>query len=77
MQHPNWIAQARQVEAHPTGRRDRYGRIVARIEIDGVDLGERLIARGLAQPWRGAESELLLRRVVIANRSMRLRPLPH
>jgi len=51
-----WIAQARQVEAHPTGRRDRYGRIVAPIEIDGVDLGERLIARGLAQPWRGRKA---------------------
>ncbi len=52
-----WIAQARQVEAHATGRRDRYGRIVARIEIDGVDLGERLIARGLAQPWRGRKAD--------------------
>ena len=52
-----WIAQARRVEAHPTGRRDRYGRIVARIEIDGVDLGDRLIARGLAQPWRGRRAD--------------------
>ena len=51
-----WIAEARRVEAHPVGRRDRYGRIVARIEIDGVDLGERLIARGLAQPWRGRKA---------------------
>jgi endonuclease YncB( thermonuclease family) len=41
-----WIAQA-----------DRYGRVVARIEIDGVDLGERLIARGLAQPWRGRKAD--------------------
>lgn len=40
-----WIASARRVEAHPTGRRDRYGRVVARIDVDGVDLGERLIAR--------------------------------
>jgi micrococcal nuclease len=48
-----WIAQAEQVEALPSGRRDRYGRVVARIRIDGVDLGDRLIARGLAQPWRG------------------------
>jgi micrococcal nuclease len=27
-----------------------------RVEIDGVDLGERLIARGLAQPWRGRKA---------------------
>ena len=33
------------------------GRVVARIEIDGVDLGERLIARGLAQPWRGRKAD--------------------
>jgi micrococcal nuclease len=52
-----WISQARHVEALPVGRRDRYGRIVARIEVDGVDLGERLIARGLAQPWRGRKAD--------------------
>lgn len=52
-----WLAPARRVEAHPVGRRDRYGRVVARIEIDGVDLGERLIARGLAQPWRGRKAD--------------------
>jgi endonuclease YncB( thermonuclease family) len=45
------------VEALPSGRRDRYGRIVARIEIDGVDLGERLMARGLAQRWRGRKGD--------------------
>jgi micrococcal nuclease len=52
-----WIANADRVEALPAGRRDRYGRVVARIEIDGVDLGERLIARGLAQPWRGRKAD--------------------
>ncbi|MBX9747547.1 MAG: thermonuclease family protein [Hyphomonadaceae bacterium] len=52
-----WLSQARTVEAHPVGRRDRYGRVVARIEIDGIDLGERLIARGLAQPWRGRKAD--------------------
>ncbi len=51
-----WVARARRVEAQPMGRRDRYGRIVARIDIDGVDLGERLMARGLAQPWRGRKA---------------------
>ncbi len=51
-----WVANARTVEAQPTGRRDRYGRVIARIRIDRVDLGERLIARGLAQPWRGRKA---------------------
>jgi micrococcal nuclease len=50
------LAEAEQVEALPSGRRDRYGRVVARIRIDGVDLGDRLIARGLAQPWRGRKA---------------------
>src|SRR5689334_8193814 len=52
-----WVLDARRIEAQPTGRRDRYGRVVARIRIDGVDLGERLIARGLAQPWRGRKAD--------------------
>lgn len=52
----NWLRHARHVDAHPIGRRDRYGRVVARIEIDGVDLGDRLMARGLAQPWRGRKA---------------------
>lgn len=48
-----WVAEAGRVEAVPSGRRDRYGRVVARIEIDG----ERLMARGLAQPWRGRKAD--------------------
>jgi len=55
------IAGARRVEAHPTGRRDRYGRVVAYIEIDGVDLGARLIERGLARPWYGRSSNFCSR----------------
>ncbi|GAM99303.1 micrococcal nuclease (thermonuclease) homologs [alpha proteobacterium U9-1i] len=52
-----WVASAAQIEVMSTGRRDHYGRIVARIEIDHIDLGERLIARGLAQPWRGRKAD--------------------
>ena len=52
-----WISGASRVEALPSGRRDRYGRIVAHIEIDGVDLGERLMARGLARRWRGRKAD--------------------
>jgi endonuclease YncB( thermonuclease family) len=52
-----WVASAARVEAFPIGRNDRYGRVVARVEIDGIDLGERLIAMGLAQPWRGRKAD--------------------
>lgn len=52
-----WIAGAARVEVRPSGRRDLYGRIVARVEIDGIDLGERLMARGLAQSWRGHKAD--------------------
>ena len=47
------MAAARRVEALPVGRRDRYGRVVAHLHVDGEDLGERMIALGLAQEWRG------------------------
>jgi micrococcal nuclease len=32
---------------------DKYGRVLARVERDGEDLGEALIAAGLARPWKG------------------------
>ena len=41
------------VELRSTGRIDRYGRTIALVLIDGRDLGETLIAGGLARPWRG------------------------
>ncbi len=68
-----WIERSRTVEALPVGRRDSYGRVVARIEIDGVDLGERLIARGLAQPWRGRKANFC---AAIPNRSTTPPPRP-
>jgi len=34
-------------------RVDKYGRTLARVSVDGVDLGEALIAAGLARPWEG------------------------
>ncbi|HYD87345.1 MAG TPA: thermonuclease family protein [Vitreimonas sp.] len=48
-----FIANARQLDIRRTGRTDRYDRIIAFIEIDGRDLGELMIAQGLARPWRG------------------------
>jgi endonuclease YncB( thermonuclease family) len=47
------VASARRVEAMPTGRKDRYGRIIAHVTVDGRDLGETLISENLATPWRG------------------------
>jgi len=47
------VAAATQFEIRPTGRIDRYQRAIAFVVIDGRDLGETLIAEGLARPWRG------------------------
>ncbi len=47
------IGAATDLELRPTGRIDRYGRTIAFVVIDGRDLGETLIAEGLARPWRG------------------------
>lgn len=47
------VNSAQRLELQPTGRTDRYGRTIAFVLIDGRDLGETLIAEGLARPWRG------------------------
>jgi endonuclease YncB( thermonuclease family) len=47
------VSNARRIELRPTGRIDRYGRTIAFVLIDGDDMGETLIAEGLARPWRG------------------------
>lgn len=47
------ITSANSLDVRRTGRVDRYDRIIAFIEVDGRDLGELLIAEGLARPWRG------------------------
>ena len=33
--------------------RDRYGRLLAEVSLDGVDVGDALVAQGVARPWRG------------------------
>jgi len=48
-----FITNARSLDVRRTGRVDRYDRIIAFIQIDGRDLGEMMIAEGLARPWRG------------------------
>jgi micrococcal nuclease len=47
------ISQTRRVDVRPTVRTDRYGRTIAFVVLDGHDMGETLIAAGLARPWRG------------------------
>jgi endonuclease YncB( thermonuclease family) len=47
------MGRADVVTITPTGRRDRYGRTLALVEVDGRDAGEILIREGLARPWRG------------------------
>lgn len=48
-----WMARhAGRVEVRAS-KVDRYGRVVARVSADGEDLGEALIAAGLARPWKG------------------------
>jgi endonuclease YncB( thermonuclease family) len=37
----------------PSGGKDRYGRLIARVSVDGNDLGATLVAQGLARPYTG------------------------
>lgn len=48
-----FITSAARLDVRRTGRVDRYDRIIAFVEIDGRDLGELMIAEGVARPWRG------------------------
>jgi endonuclease YncB( thermonuclease family) len=46
--------QGRTVELVRQGRqRDRYDRLLARVVLNGRDVGEMLIQAGMARPWRG------------------------
>ncbi|MEZ6030017.1 MAG: thermonuclease family protein [Hyphomonadaceae bacterium] len=47
------VRGAKLLEARRTGRTDVYGRAVAYLYVDGVELGDILVGRGLARPWRG------------------------
>lgn len=51
------IARADRVSIRRTGREDRYGRTIGFVSVDGRDLGEILIERGLARPWRGRREQ--------------------
>lgn len=47
------VRNAQRVEVRQTWRIDRYGRRIAFVIVDGIDLGSLLVKRGLARPWRG------------------------
>ena len=47
------VKRAAAVTVRRTIRRDIYGRRVAFVYADGVDIGEALVAKGFARPWRG------------------------
>lgn len=51
------VLGAQRVEARPSGRIDKYNRVIAKIFIDGEDLGQTLIDKGLAKPWRGKPAQ--------------------
>ena len=45
------FAVAEEIILVTEGERGGFGRLLGRIEVDGVDLGDLLIAEGLAQSW--------------------------
>jgi endonuclease YncB( thermonuclease family) len=46
------LIAGRAVELQRTGT-DKYGRTLAYVSVDGKDVGDILMQRGLARPWRG------------------------
>ena len=47
------VRTASVVAVRRTWRKDRFGRRVAFVLVDGADLGDLLVAQGLARRWRG------------------------
>jgi endonuclease YncB( thermonuclease family) len=42
-----------QVELRRIPRKDRYGRTLAKVSVNGQDVGQAMIAKQVARPWRG------------------------
>ena len=51
------IDEAFKVKIVPPFKPDRYGRLVASVEVDGKNLGAMLIEAGHARPWTGKREE--------------------
>lgn len=47
------LVATRQVAVFPTWKLDKYFRVLARVTIDGHDLGELLVENGLGRAYRG------------------------
>jgi micrococcal nuclease len=41
----------------PNGKFDRYRRPLVKVQVNGVDVADGLIAKGLARPWMGKTSD--------------------
>jgi endonuclease YncB( thermonuclease family) len=46
------ILSAGTPEMHCASRKDQYGRKIARVSVNGRDVGDTLIGMDLARPWR-------------------------
>lgn len=51
------IASGARLVLHVDGELDRYGRLLARLEVDGVDVGDALMGLGMARPYDGGRRE--------------------
>ncbi len=51
------IAEAMKVKIRPPFKADRYGRLIASVEVDGKNLGALLVEAGHARPWTGKREE--------------------
>lgn len=51
------VRRAKVVSVRRTWRIDIYGRRIAFVYADGIDIGERLVAKGFARPWRGRRED--------------------
>jgi endonuclease YncB( thermonuclease family) len=51
------VDRAASVQVHPTGGVDEYNRILAKVDIDGADLGQTLFREGLAARSEGRRFE--------------------
>jgi len=47
------LNSAEHISVRRTGREDQYGRTIGFVSVDGRDIGDILIERDLARPWRG------------------------
>ena len=57
-----WVKEAKKLEVVDSGKRDKYGRSLVDLKVDGQDVGEELIKSGLAVTWKPGSKAWLARR---------------